>query len=630
MSAVSGAPISTLRTTSGVSSYTLAPKASSPVWRFVYSVTSIPFSIGHALQRAVSADAVAHAQQPALQLGEIQLAAGAGAHRPALGVAHGGQGALGGAQRKLRGGVPLRPQLAAHHAAGHQAFCFTIRVRIIGVDDEPGLIEQGAAALLLLHRKLPESGGHVGRFRVPHGSDRRLGALDVQGLGLGHLQAVDLAALHGGCADVLAGAGQILQMHGHLPLHDPVAPVGMAADELGGGLFAGDPGGGLIVHVIGLQHVEARGLTDNAQLNELLGEISLLDEALVLHQHLHELRGRDEEASRGGDALAAEHPLGLQHQLVGVGLGGGGLGGADGGAVGALQRGDGLLVDGQAQAVARAVQPVGHNAVRHAGGVIAVDQLIDRLILVDVQIQIGGGARLRVDAPCLVIGLDGHLGVPHRDLHLAGGGVALIAAVEDQIVLGHQSVAQLGVHQLGPALLIGMCHKKLPLFRLLHFQFGVQLPERGHDAVVLLLPAAGVGLTAVPHGRIARPGELQNCLRLRGAVLLALAAQQAHRHAGGGRHLVPHRPDGIGPVHRVHLRLKLRSPLQCPLELTPVRLLSGVELLGLGLDGVVVGVLSALPRQPVPDDGIHLGLGKGALLPLLLSGGVLLIHSFVH
>ena len=146
----------------------------------------------------------------------------------------------------------------------------------------------------------------------------------------------------------------------------------------------------------------------------------------------------------------------------------------------------------------------------------------------------------------------------------------------------------------------------------------------------VLLPAAGVGLTAVPHGRIARPGELQNCLRLRGAVLLALAAQQTRRHAGGGGHLVPHRPDGIGPVHRVHLRLKLRSPLQRPLELTPVRLLSGVELLGLGLDGVVVGVLSALPRQPVPDDGIHLGLGKGALLPLLLSGGVLLIHSFVH
>ena len=31
-----------------------------------------------------------------------------------------------------------------------------------------------------------------------------------------------------------------------------------------------------------------------------------------------------------------------------------------------------------------------------------------------------------------------------------------------------------------------------------------------------------------------------------------------------------------------------------------------------------------------PIHGIHLGLGKGALLPLLLNGWVLLIHRFVH
>ena len=237
----------------------------------------------------------------------------------------------------------------------------------------------------------------------------------------------------------------------------------MTGNELGGGLFAGHAGGALVIHVVGFKHIEARNAAHNTLLHQLLRQVALLDIVLVQHQHLQILRGCDEETAIGRHALAAQHALGLQRQLIGVALGGCGLGGADGGTGGTFQRGNGLLVDGQGQRVTGAVQTVGHNIIRHAVGVVAVDQLVHGLVVVDVQVQIGGGARLGSDAVGLVVLLDGHLGVTDRDLDLAGGGVALVAAVEDEVITGHQLVAQLCVHQSGPTFLICMCHKNYSL-----------------------------------------------------------------------------------------------------------------------------------------------------------------------
>ena len=182
---------------------------------------------------------------------------------------------------------------------------------------------------------------------------------------------------------------------------------------------------------------------------------------LIQHQHFQVLGRDDHKAAIGGYALAAQHALGLQRQLVGVGLGSGGLGGADGGAAGGLQSLDGLLVDGQAQAVTGAVQAVGHNAIGHTGGIKAVDQLVHGLVLVDVQLQVGSGTGLGVDAGGLVVVLDRDFGITHRDLDLARLGVALVAVVKDVVVTGHKLVAQLSVHQLAPAFLICMCHNWL-------------------------------------------------------------------------------------------------------------------------------------------------------------------------
>ena len=236
----------------------------------------------------------------------------------------------------------------------------------------------------------------------------------------------------------------------------------MARDELGGGLFAGHPGGGLVVHVVGLKDVEPGDLAHDARLDQLLGEIALLDVVLVHHQNLEELGGGQQVPPLVGHALAGEHPFGLQHQLVGGGIGGGGLGGRDGGAAGGfaagLQGADGLFVQGQAQRVAGAVQPLGHDAVGDAGGVVAVDQFVDRLVVVDDQIKIGGGAGLGVQAGGLVVVFYLHLGVPDGDLDLAGLGVALVPGVKDQVVPGDQGIAELGVHQLRPAFLICVCH----------------------------------------------------------------------------------------------------------------------------------------------------------------------------
>ena len=259
-------------------------------------------------------------------------------------------------------------------------------------------------------------------------------------------------------------------MHRDLPLHHAVAPVGVAADELGGGLFAGNAGGGLEIHVVGFVDVEACDLADHALLHQLLGEVALLDELIILHQDLQILRADDHPAARHGNALAAQGTLCGQGFLVGSGGGAGGLGGGNGRAAGGqgaagFQCVDGLFVDGQGQGVTGAVQAFGGDAVGHGCRVVAVDKLVHGFVLVNVQIQIGGGAGLQIHAGGFVVGLDADLRIAHGDLHLARFGVALVLGVEDGVVAGDKGRPQLCIHKGRITFLICMCHNKAPFLR---------------------------------------------------------------------------------------------------------------------------------------------------------------------
>ena len=117
-----------------------------------------------------------------------------------------------------------------------------------------------------------------------------------------------------------------------------------------------------------------------------------------------------------------------------------------------------------------------------------------------------------------------------------------------------------------------------------------------------------------------------------GAALLGVAGKQFGGHTGGGRHLAAKLPQGVGLGHAVQLLLQLCGLLVCLLQLGLARFLCGIELLCLGFQIVVVGVFGAFPAQPVGDDGVHLGLGEGALrlLPLGSGGGGFLMYSFCH
>ena len=99
-----------------------------------------------------------------------------------------------------------------------------------------------------------------------------------------------------------------------------MAPVRVTGDKLRGCLFARDARRALEIHVVGLKHIKARDATDHALLYERLGEVSLLDIVLIQHEDFEVLRRRDEEATVGGYAFAAQHALCFQCELVCGGL----------------------------------------------------------------------------------------------------------------------------------------------------------------------------------------------------------------------------------------------------------------------------------------------------------------------
>ena len=105
-------------------------------------------------------------------------------------------------------------------------------------------------------------------------------------------------------------------MHGYLPLHHAVAPVGMAADKLSRGFFSRREGFVFVQHVIAFKYVEPSDAAHDALFYQLLRKIALLDEQRVLHQNFQIFGRSDHPAAGIGYAAAAHCALGGQCLFV--------------------------------------------------------------------------------------------------------------------------------------------------------------------------------------------------------------------------------------------------------------------------------------------------------------------------
>nr|DAM96855.1 MAG TPA: hypothetical protein [Caudoviricetes sp.] len=332
-------------------------------------------------------------------------------------------------------------------------------------------------------------------------------ALNEDGLGLGDLVGIDLAALHSTSTDEGAAALQVIDGNRLAPLLDAGEPVGVARDK---------------VHLLAeggiLKDGKACHTAHRAGLHHGVAQSRRLDELRALQQQGIGLRGDQQPTAIRGNMGLGQLGAGVHDGVIDVGLGQGSSA-VHGGAAGyQLGRSVGLHLQGQR--VTGAVQTVGHQMAGHALGVKAVDDLVHGLVVVDVQIQIGGGAGIGIHAVCLVVGLDGNLSVADRNLDLTGLGAALVAVVEDGIVAGDQSRTQLCIYQSGITLLTCMCHRDL--LSLLQVQFRVQGFESGFHTIALVggrctvLGSGGdhghPGCTVLTKGPRIRLGSIVQCL----------------------------------------------------------------------------------------------------------------------
>ena len=85
--------------------------------------------------------------------------------------------------------------------------------------------------------------------------------------------------------------------------------------------------------------------------------------------------------------------------------------------------------------IARTVKPVRNKVVGNKLCIVAVNDLIYRLVLVNGEILVSGGACARLDAVCLVVIGNSHLGVSYGNFDNARLGAALIIGVEHNAVL---------------------------------------------------------------------------------------------------------------------------------------------------------------------------------------------------
>lgn len=143
-----------------------------------------------------------------------------------------------------------------------------------------------------------------------------------------------------------------------------MAPVGMAANQLGRGLFATCHRRVLKIHIAGLENVKSGNLGDHPILQQFLGQITAVFEVVVQRQDLQELRRANGPAILFRNPLAAQHPLSRQQLLIRGFRGRGRLARADGGAAGGFQDADGLFVHLQGDSVAGGIQAFGGDTIR--------------------------------------------------------------------------------------------------------------------------------------------------------------------------------------------------------------------------------------------------------------------------
>nr|DAL32391.1 MAG TPA_asm: hypothetical protein [Caudoviricetes sp.] len=353
--------------------------------------------------------------------------------------------------------------------------------------------------------------------------------LDEDGLGLGDLVRIDLAALHSRRANEVAGTAEVLQVDRNGPLFDAGEPVRMARNVLH--IFAE---GGILIDG------EARDPAHSAGLDHSVAEVRCLDELGGLQQQTVGVGGDQQPAAirgnmDGGKLGAGVHDVGID-----------GLFGQRGGAAESRARRGQLdrtvRVHLQSQRVTGAVQTVGHQMAGDALSVEAVDDLIDSLVLVDVHGEQGGVAAGLLCALLLVVVVHDDFGIADRDLDRARLRAALIAVVADNADFLDQRCPQLDVYDVGVTDSRFVCHKIS--FLLFDLDAGVHLLERGHDRIsgvtgqrVAMLCAGGVsagalrGITERP--RICLCGIVQRLRDVGGTVLGAFECVEVQQSTDG-------------------------------------------------------------------------------------------------
>nr|DAR11663.1 MAG TPA: hypothetical protein [Caudoviricetes sp.] len=361
---------------------------------------------------------------------------------------------------------------------------------------------------------------------------------------------------------------------------------------------------GDVLHVFAeggiLKDGEASDAAHSAGLDDSIAKVRRLDELGTLQQQTIDF-GRDQQpAAFGRDMDGGELGAGV-HDVAVDGLLGQGGGGAEGSACGGqLHRAVGIHL--QRQRITGTVQTISHQIVGDAGGVEAVDDLIDGLVLVDVDGKIGGIAAGQLCAGLLVVVVHGNFGVADRDFDRAGLGAALIAAVADNTDLLDQRCPELEVNQLGITNLCFVCHNVS--FLSVDLDAGVHRFEGSGDSIGVtggrsaVLCAAGNVDTAALCGLAESPGVglcgfFQRLVDVGGAVFGGLEGLHVQQGADGldAAALLSHDGGVQGRVESKAVCLCLHiAPELRQLGLVLVRGLLAVELGEAVLRGLELGL----------------------------------------
>nr|DAM17955.1 MAG TPA: hypothetical protein [Caudoviricetes sp.] len=406
-------------------------------------------------------------------------------------------------------------------------------------------------------------------------------------------------------------------MDGDGPLVDECKPVGMTGD---------------VLHTLAegriLKDGEASDAAHSAGLDDGIAKVRCLDELGTLQQQTIDLGGDQQPAALGGDMDGGELGAGV-HDVAVDGLLGQGGGGAESRACGGqLHRAVGIHL--QRQRITGTVQTVSHQIVGDAGGVEAVDDLIDGLVLVDVDGEIGGVAAGQLCAGLLVVVVHSDFSVADGDFDGTGLGAALIAAVADDADLLDQRRPELEVNQLGITNLCFVCHNIS--FLSVDLDAGVHCLEGCGDSIGVaggrsaVLCTAGnadaAALCGLAEGpRICLCGFFQRLVDVGGAVFGGLEGLHVQQGADGldAAALLAHdggvqgRVEGEAVCLCLHiafelchlglvlvrglLAVELGEAVLCGLELCLSAFQLGLELLGGGL--LAVDVSAVFAHQPV-------------------------------